>query len=421
MTKKKTKILFYGDGPQVATGFGTVTRNILVPLYNTGKYDIEVLGINYWGEPHEFPFPTWPVGTNPDRDPYGRKQVQERILSMEFDILFMIQDSFILEFIKDLVPKLKMNNKKFRSVVYFPIDGIPKPSWVEAMSEADYPVTYTEFGKKECVKAFPPIANKLKVIPHGANVNDFYPLNYGEIMSFREAFFGPLSEQFIVTMVNRNQQRKDIPRALMAFKEFKKTCPDSFMYLHMAVRDMGWNLDEVCAALGLAINKDVVFPHNFGPNKGFPINVLNKIYNASDVVVSSTTGEGWGLAQVEAMAAKVPVLSPDNTACTEILADGRGVLVKSGHTLDHHIIMTHDNEVIRPVISIPDMAKKLSILYHDEIARMKYAETGYEWVHNNWVWEKNIVPKWIDVIEEAVENLNTEESDEYSFSGAMEV
>jgi hypothetical protein len=67
---RKVRLLFYGDGPQVATGFATVSKNLLVPLHESGKYDISVLGINYWGEPHNFPFPTWPVGMNPEKDPY---------------------------------------------------------------------------------------------------------------------------------------------------------------------------------------------------------------------------------------------------------------------------------------------------------------------------------------------------------------
>jgi len=62
--KDKIKILFYGDAPPCATGFATVARNVLMGLHNTGRYDIKILGINYWGDPHEFPFPIWPTGTS---------------------------------------------------------------------------------------------------------------------------------------------------------------------------------------------------------------------------------------------------------------------------------------------------------------------------------------------------------------------
>jgi len=418
---KKTKILFYGDGPQVATGFGTVSRNVLLPLHNTGKYDINVLGVNYWGEPHTFPFPTWPVGFNNDKDPYGRKYVQQQIYNADFDILFMVQDSFILEFIRDFIPQIKFGNKKFKSIVYFPIDGVPKPSWIEAMAVADYPVTYTQFGRNECVKACPSIENKLRVVPHGANVKDFYPISYGEMWDFRKRYFGPVADKFIITNVNRNQQRKDIPRTILAFKEFHRKHPDSVLYLHMAAQDQGWDLPSVVASCGLRTNTEVVFPQNFGPNKGFPIDVLNKIYNASDVVVSSTTGEGWGLAQVEAMAAKTPIISPNNTSCTEIVGEDRGILVPSGHDLEHFVVLPHDNEVVRPIMSVQGMVDALERLYNDEVLRLRLAENGYNWVHNNLVWDTHIVKQWESIVEEAANSLRAAAEDDFTYDGAVEV
>lgn len=419
---RKTRILFYGDAVCVATGFGTVSRNILVPLHSTGKYDISVLGVNYYGEPHKFPFDIWPVGFNQDRDPYGRKQVQQQISNSDFDILFMLQDSFILEFIRDLLPQLKFSGKKFKSLVYFPVDGVPKVNWVEAMSVADYPVTYTKFGFDECVKACPSIKSKLRIVPHGINPNDFYPLSYGEMLDFRKRYFGPVAHKFIITNVNRNQQRKDIPRFLMAFREFNKKYPESVAYCHMAVVDQGWDLNVVVESLGLKVNKNVVFPQNFGPNRGFPIEILNKIYNASDVVVSSATGEGWGLAQVEAMATRTPIISPNNTACTDIVNSSQGgLLVDSGHDLEHFVILPHDNEVIRPIVSIQGMVDAMERLYKDEVLRMRLGENGYNWVTNTLTWDKHISPFWQSLIEEAVTELHSSEEDEYCYDGALEI
>src|SRR3989304_5590540 len=92
-------VLCYLDTPTCATGFATVSRNILLNLHQTGKFNISVLGINYWGDPHNFPFSIWPVGVNNDHDPYGRKKVITMIEEAEFDILFCLQDSFILTFL----------------------------------------------------------------------------------------------------------------------------------------------------------------------------------------------------------------------------------------------------------------------------------------------------------------------------------
>jgi glycosyltransferase involved in cell wall biosynthesis len=409
--EKKTKLLFYGDFV-ASTGFATVSMNILVPLHDTGKYDITVLGINYWGEPtplQKLPnLQIMPVGINPDKDPYGRNYVKEYIFNADFDILFMLQDSFILADVVEAVQKRREAGKKGKVCIYFPVDGGMKSEWAKAMSVADIPVTYTQFAFDECVKAYPPIESKLKVIPHGANVTDFHPISHREAYEFKKAYLGPLHDKMLFSNINRNQIRKDIPRFLMAFKEMKKDCPDALAYCHCAIKDQGHNLDEVCRVLGLVIDRDVVFPHNFNPARGFPREILNKIYNMSDVVVSSATGEGWGLAQVEAMAAKTAVISPRNTACTEIIGSDRGLLVDSGHDVEHFIFLPHDNEVMRPIVSVSDMAKKMKMMYDDDVLRMTCAENGYKWVTNNLIWDKHIVPMWENIFDEMIKSIDEE-------------
>jgi len=92
----KIKVLAYCDSPTCATGFGTVSRNIFEGLQATGRYQVDVLGINYWGDPHQFPYRIWPTGTNAQKDPYGRKKICSMIPQMEYDILFFLQDTFII-------------------------------------------------------------------------------------------------------------------------------------------------------------------------------------------------------------------------------------------------------------------------------------------------------------------------------------
>ena len=401
----KIKLLFYGDAPTVATGFGTVTRNILTGLHATGKYDIQVLGVNYWGNPHTYPFPIWPIGIG-SKDPYGRQRAFDMMAKeLDFDVLFLFQDSFILQsLMEDGLSKLKQM-KNFVSVGYYPVDGVPKKEWIKCMDMLDCPTTYTEFAKKESILACPEIANRLQVVPHGINVRDFFPLPEDDVESFRRQYFGRHANKFIVTNVNRNQQRKDIPRTLMAFKEFKRRRPNSVLYLHMATQDQGWNLSEVIKGMGLVVNEDVLMPgNNFGPNNGYPIEVVNQIYNASDVVISTTVGEGWGLSTVEAMATRTPIIFPNNTALTEIIGanEERGYLVGSGETPDDFTVLPNDNEILRPLASVTGMADKLMHVYDNREEALKKADVAYSWVTSNLIWDKDIVPMWDKIIMDAV-------------------
>lgn len=402
-TNSKIRILFYGDAPTVATGFGTVSRNILMGLHKTGRYDIKVLGVNYWGDPHPYPFPIWPVGIG-SRDPYGRQRCFDMMVKdFDFDVLFLFQDSFILEsFMAQGLPKLHQL-KNFVTVGYYPIDGVPKKKWVDCMNLFDVPVTYTEFGKQESILAVPDIADRIRVVPHGVNTKDFYPLSKDAALNFRKHYFGPHADKFIITNVNRNQQRKDIPRTMLAFKEFKKLRPNSVLYLHMAANDQGWNIPEVVQGVGLRLNEDVLLPGgNFGPNQGFPIDVVNGLYNASDVVVSTTLGEGWGLSSVEAMACKTPIIFPNNTALSEIVGEDRGWLVDSGATPDDYTVLPHDNEVLRPVTSVTALAEALLEVHDNKEEVSKRTKAAYEWVTSNLIWEKNIVPQWDKIVTGAV-------------------
>jgi len=292
--QNKIKVVAYCDSPSVATGFGTVSRNILSGLYDTGRYDIDVLGINYWGDPHEFPFRIFPTGVNSQRDPYGREKICGMIPQMQYDILFFLQDTFILSFLPELIKKLEYEKKNdFRSICYFPVDGRPKNQWIHNINAVHYPVAYTQFGHDQAKEVCPEYKGS-DIIVHGVNTKEYFVLPEKDSLAFRSQYFGRHSEKFIITNLNRNQQRKDIPRTIQAFAEFRKEVKDSILYLHMARNDQGWDLVEVCKAYGLDISNDVIFPENFGPNQGYPREVVNMIYNASDCVVSTTLGEGFG-------------------------------------------------------------------------------------------------------------------------------
>ncbi len=230
-TQKKIKVVAYCDSPTCATGFATVSRNILDGLHNTGRFDIDIIAINYWGDPHNFPYRIWPAGTNSDKDPYGRKKAFSMIQQMDFDILFFLQDTFILEFLPELHNSLRAKGKKFRSICYFPIDGTPKVPWIHNVNACDHLIAYSDFGKRESMGVLP-IMKEPMVIPHGVNTKEYFPVDKKEVEAFRSHFFGAQANKFIFTNVNRNQQRKDIPRTIVAFSEFHKQAPDSILYLH---------------------------------------------------------------------------------------------------------------------------------------------------------------------------------------------
>jgi len=187
----------------------------------------------------------------------------------------------------------------------------------------------------------------------------------------------------------------------------------------MASKDQGWNLLEVCKSFGFSTTDDIIFPENFGPNQGYPREVVNMIYNASDLIISTTLGEGWGLSWVEAMATKTPVLMPNNTAMTENISEDKGYLSNSGTSIALTTILPNDNEVIRPLVDVEDMAKKMVHIANNYDEALAKTETAYKWIHEELNWQGNVGQMWVtlfdnayaDFVEDKVNGISMEDID----------
>lgn len=414
---EKIKVLWLSDF-NCATGFAQVAHNLLEQLGKTGKYDIDVVGINHYGKPYDsevWPVKAWPaMDVLRSRDPryadmYGRQQVLDFLGTGKYDLFFSVQDTFIMESIAKQVVQtkkelLKGKMKPFSWIFYYPVDGNVKENWVQdAVALADYPVAYTEFGKKETHRYAPTL--NVDVVPHGIDPKVFFPISAEERKTFRDKFFaGAIGNKFLVTNVNRNQRRKDIPRTLAAFAEFHKQRPDSILYLHMKHDDLGGNILEMARHFNLQPFRDFIVPDNFSENVGYPLDVVNKIYNASDAVISTTLGEGWGLSSVEAMATKTPVIFPRHTSLVEILDDGkRGRLVDASK--EWVCLGAEDMNQIRPVTSVDSMVEGLLDVYDHREKYKEIAEVAYQWVQTL-AWEK-ISKKWDQIFQRAYNHLKS--------------
>lgn len=419
---ERLKVLWWSDTPTCATGFGTVAKNLLSVLYSTNKYDFTCVGINHAGQPYDrgkFPYEIYPAANalaqaEQYKEPYGRQLLLDMAKSGKFDIVYLLNDTFITETFIDVLLQIRdqlPKERKFSIVSYFPIDGTPKESWIKNVpGKVDIPVTYTQYAKRECVKHDPALED-MRVIYHGVDKEIFYPPVPGE--DFRQKYFRDHHDHFIILNVNRNQPRKDLYRTFAAFSIFHKKYPKTFLFVLAQTPDVGGDLMEIAKNYGLEWDKDWACPApgTYGANQGYPVNVVNYIYGASDLVVSSTVGEGWGLSSSEAMACKVPVLFPRNTSLVEIIGEDerRGYLFNSGKDMNAFVCMgIPDNNILRPTADIYDMAEKMEYIHnHYDEAKAK-AEVAYDEV---WTWN-SVGDAWKEVFIEAERLLAVLRTDE---------
>lgn len=473
---EKIKILVLADSPVSATGFAQVSRNILKRLEKDGRFDISVIGINHppYYDREKYPFKIFPAVWQEKGfvDMYGRPTFVSTLrgnnpyLEPPFDLVFTIQDHFIIEgmgvnfnfahqvrMLAETWKRSLPTEYWFKWIGYFPVDSDLKENWVtKSIAFPDYPVAYCNYGRGEILKydqssfelsfnakveatsepvklnlKVPKIADRLKVIPHGVDLDVFKPLDDKEVKAFRNEFFGGevKDDTFLVVNVSRNQPRKDIARTIAAFAKFKKKVPNSHLYLHMQSNDLGGSIDEMARTFNLRAGEDYSAPSNFTSGAGYTIEMVNKIYNAADLCVTTTLGEGWGFITSEAFATKTPIVAPNITSIQDIFgcyiepnklnswldAGGwdkvRGVPVMAGSTSSEWVCMgLGDNERIRPLTNVDDLVNKMLWVKNNPDKVKEMTERAFEWVCNL-TWD-NITNQWIDLFINAYEELQQE-------------
>lgn len=376
------------------TGFGTVAKNIVAEIKRTFP-DLKktIVAINYFGEPFWEDENTYVVSAklnDVNNDDFGRYFFLKFLQETDYDSVFICQDLGVIRPFIEVMEHIKrekreQNKKSFKSIFYFPVDCNIIEELTVGIDFFDLLVTYTEFARKEVLRFQPQLKGKIKVIPHGNNSKDFYPLAEEEKLAFRKDYFGDNSQKFIITNVNRNQPRKDIPNTIFSFIEARKIWPENlpkpFLYLHCHPKDpMGWDIRAIMLQTDMQEDVDYKLLPKKYEEEMVEVEVLNKIYNASDVFLTTTLGEGWGLTYSEAAACKVPIVAPYTTSFMEMSGYG-----KNAYMLENIIpICQFNDNVIREQTDIYEVAEVLVKVAEDKFSdspEMKNkVEANYKWV-----------------------------------------
>jgi glycosyltransferase involved in cell wall biosynthesis len=405
-------------------------RHVLVGLASSDRYVIDLIGINFFGDYYdrgEFPLRIYPAYRPGSRELHGRERLvralsgKDQKLLGPWRVLFTLHDDYVLE---PVVPKileakerLGREGRPLSWIAYWPVDNTIKEHWVrEAMVKADVNVFYTEFGLREILRFDPDdelgYRERTRVVPHGVDISIYRPLPRDDVARYREHHFrgrvGP--ETFLVTNVNRNQWRKDISRTMAVFAEFHRRVPDSFLYLHMAANDRWSDLTEVARNFDLVLGRDWGCPQDFDVSTGVSPEELNYLYNASNAVVTTTLGEGWGLSITEAMAAGALVVAPHNSSIPELLGNrcpddaARGLSVKCGgpSLWVHGGRMDHDS--IRPLTDVEDMVDKLIFAQQNPGRVEEIVREAHAWVQHL-SWERVMSEHWLPLFEDAARQV----------------
>lgn len=365
------KILFSGDSPTVNTGFGIVAKNILGRLHSMG-HEITVLGINHYGDPYdqrEFPYPIYSCDKGSQELAYGIHKLWWLEKQVKPDLIFFLNDPWIVDQFMDARGE---KNPYTKTMAYFPTDAGPiKPKWMSTLNSLDAQICYSSYAEGVVFESNNRvIPSNLHQVYHGVDTQAFFPMKKA---TARTRLGLPL-DAFIVGMVARNQFRKRFDILMQAFVEFAADKPNAKLYLHTAPKDIGYDIADISRQLKL--REKLIMTEGVTPAQGVPEDVLNLIYNSFDVNCLISLGDGFGLPVAESMATGCPQLVSGHS-CLKELVEGHGGLTVNTASW---ILNTSGINTWGGVSDVPDLVKKLNILYKNKELRIELAAKGYDFI-----------------------------------------
>lgn len=405
MSADRPTVLVVGDGV-FPTGFARVLHSLLDRLKD--RWEFHHLALNYNGGPHPLDWEVYAAGEQGDY--FGANRIRELVERLRPRLVFLLNDPWVLG---RYIEPLDDFQSSLRVVAYSPVDAeyLELPL-IGPLHKLDHLVLYTEFGRRQIEESFAPMRQsvpdfpfpRLSVIPHGVDTELFHPLTSengtpGRIRARQQLFPAPdhFQDDFIVLNANRNQPRKRIDLTIMGFAQFARDKPPGVrLYLHMGVEDCGWNVIALARRYGIEDRLILTAVEQYLPAVADPM--LNQIYNACDVGINTSLGEGWGLINMEHAATGAAQVVPRHSACEELWT-GAAVLLEPAFSLVTERLLTEGR-----VVSPGEVARSLEALYRDPelLAEMSDTARGvatrpeYQWSY--------IAEQWNGLFLETLEN-----------------
>ena len=393
-TAMKPKMLFVGDAVS-STGFAKATHHYLAAAVK--DYDVTVLGINYFGDPHEYPYPIYPAF--PGGDVFGvqrllfmcdlvTKSVQDgqhrrRVPEAEYrkpDVIVLQNDAWN---IPAYMERLKLKESDFKDVPVVGIIAIDgKNCRGDCLQDLSLAIFWTKFALDAA--RYGGYDGPAAVVPLGVDLDVYKPVDKVEARRRRNVPEGAL-RSFIVGNVNRNQPRKRLDLTLAAFAKWAGKGPlkDAYLYLHLApTGDNGVDIVQLAHYYGIAGRVGCIQSHDF---KGATEDEMRDTYNIFDVQISTTQGEGFGLTTLEGMACGVPQIVPAWSALGEwATAAARVPCISTAINFVAPSVNT-----LGGVADVDDMVSWLDKLYKDKQLRATMAHDGMALAYEDrYRWER---------------------------------
>jgi glycosyltransferase involved in cell wall biosynthesis len=319
--RSKPRVLILSRHHQIKKGFGISLNEIFGTGILQRFFEVHHLAWHY----HDADTTMDGVqvyATRPD-DSLGLQRLKHLLVILEPDVILLHAD---MHFFPAFLPILEAWQGAV--VGWFPIDYARDQnpsSLMPLLQRCNRIASLSGFGVNQIQKNY---TGPCEVVPLGVNTQRFLPVPSAEFKSdLRRQLRWP-EAAYVFLMVGNNFWRKGIEYAIESFYQFKLKFPDlakqAFLYLHTENAE---GLKELIHVYGLS--EFVKISDNFDPyQRPFSHQSLLELYQASDCLLLTSLGEGFGMPLIEAQACGLPVLAPDHSAIPEVVGRA-GLLIKA--------------------------------------------------------------------------------------------
>ena len=376
------RIMVHSNAPWCASGYGKLTRYLVNGLMKRGhKMAISAFFGLQGGIINAEGVDIYPCGI----EGWGNDVIEAHAKKFGADMVITIIDNWVL---KDFGKKLP--DKWFP---WFPVDSHPaSPQILANLGGSVKSIVMSKFGLETISKEakFP----NLIYIPNSIDTKIMRPLAPTIIESKRMAkrVLGIPDDMFLVSMVAANQSnpsRKCFEENIEGYLKFHAKHPNSMLYIHtdpLPVRQ-GIDLYRVINILGG--DNSIRFPDRYDYHLGIDEEQMNVLYNASDVLLSCSGGEGFGMPICEAQAAGTPVIVTNATGMPDLV--GAGWVVPIHHKRFYNLGNWHFLPEIEKITEALENALSINKEFLGDNARKHVMQFDWDYCIDNY---------WMPLIEE---------------------
>ena len=342
-----SKILLLADAGS-ATGFARVSHAIGDRLVSDYGHDIHCLAVNYdgdagkWNTKLKLYLPTKLMGN----DVFGLSRYVEMLATVMPDVVIMLNDPYvILKFLLKNKFDTQYAMARTRPIIaYMPVDGTNQPAGWNQIPKIvgglppiplgiEKPVVY-QVAMSKFGQAF---FGDAEMIYHGVDHDRYYPVSPerpvitsgGDVVTNKaeaKRAIGIPEDAVLAVRVDRNSHRKNFGDTWRALVPVMQRHENLYAWFHCKGEGDQLELPQLFSRDPQTSSRFRI-PGNFDNRHGWSEQDLVCVYNAADMFISTSWGEGFGLTLAEAASCGIPIIAQNVASIPEVVGPG-GILLK---------------------------------------------------------------------------------------------